>query len=95
MNENELRIPKTLDNLPRFFMWDIYQAMIFLLIFGFSVVLHMIVWGFIIGAGLAWGYGRLASGQRRGFLVHLLYWFTPMGKGYKVLPDSNKRYFQG
>lgn len=97
MNQNDVKnyIPKTLDNLPRFALWDIYQSMLFLMCFGFGAVMHFLFYGFVLGVLLAWIYGRLSSGQGRGFLVHLLYWYTPLGDGYKSIPPSSKRYFQG
>lgn len=95
MNHQNNFIPKTLDNLPRFAFWDIYQAMIFLTIFGFGVVMHLLLVGFLLGAFISWGYGRLSSGEGRGFLVHILYWHTNLGSGYEVIPSSDKRYFKG
>ncbi|GAB6071502.1 hypothetical protein JCM30760_26000 [Thiomicrorhabdus hydrogeniphila] len=94
-NEHQGYIPKTLDNLARFGFWDIYQSMLFLLVFGFGIVMHFLLSGLILGALLAWGYGRMSSGRTRGFLIHLLYWFTPLGSGYKSLPPSDKRHFIG
>lgn len=88
-------IPKHLDNLPRFAMWDIYQSMLFLIVFGFGVVMHMIFVGLALGSLLAWSYGKVSGGQGRGFLVHLLYWFTTLGDGYSVIPPSSKRHFKG
>lgn len=94
-SEHKGYVPKTLDNLTRFGLWDIYQAMLFLMIFGFGVVTHFLLTGLIVGLLVAWTYGRASSGQQRGFLVHLLYWHTPLGSGYKRLPPSDKRHFIG
>ena len=95
MEEHRNYIPKTLDNLPRFGFWDIYQSMIFLMIVGLGAVMHLLLPSLILGSLLSWSYGRLASGQARGFLVHLLYWFTPLGEGYKTIPSGDKRHFIG
>ncbi len=95
MSGHQGYIPKTLDNLVKFGFWDLYQSMLFLVVFGFSVVMHLILPGLIIGVLLAYSYGRLSSGQQRGFLVHLLYWYTPLGSGYKSIPPSEKRHFIG
>ncbi|MBD3821235.1 MAG: type IV conjugative transfer system protein TraL [Thiotrichales bacterium] len=97
MNQDDSKnyIPKHLDNLPRFGLWDVYQSMIFLIVFGFGVAMHLLFYGLVVGGLAAWVYGRLSSGQGRGFLVHLLYWYTPLGDKYKVIPPSNKRFFQG
>lgn len=88
-------IPRNLDNLPRFGLWDIYQALLFLITFGFGVSMHLLLPGLLLGILLAWSYGRLSSGQQQGLLIHLLYWYTPLGDGYNVIPPSDKRHFIG
>ncbi|KDN94731.1 type IV conjugative transfer system protein TraL [Hydrogenovibrio marinus] len=93
--DNNGLVPRNLDNLPRFIIWDMWQAMIFLTVFGLGVSLHMLFQGLVLGAVLATAYRRLSAGQIRGFLVHIAYWFTTLGDGYKVIPKSSKRYFQG
>jgi conjugal transfer pilus assembly protein TraL len=87
-------VPKNLDNLPRYIIWDMYQAMIFLIIFGFSIVFKMIFLGILVGGGLAWRYGKLSSGKSRGFLLHLIYCYTDISQPQSI-PRSYKRNFKG
>jgi conjugal transfer pilus assembly protein TraL len=93
--EHQGYIPKTLDNPRRFMFWSFNQYIIFMMPFGFGVVTHFLFTGLATGIFLAWAFGRLSSGQARGFMIHLLYWFTPLGDSFKVIPPSSKRHFIG
>jgi len=89
-------VPKNLDNPPRFMLLNMYQAMIFFLIFGLSIVFRMMFLGIVLGGLLAWGYGKMSSGKARGFLAHLIYWYTPpFLTKFRFIPESFRRFFKG
>lgn len=90
-------IPKTLDNPPRWGVWDMYQGIIFFLLFGLGVVMHQMLAGLIVGALAVTIYRKMSKGGARGILNHAIYWYTPFtGTGKKkTLPPSSTRHFLG
>jgi len=51
--------------------------------------------GAILGVILAAMFSRAKSGRNRGYGLHLLYWYLPVGLSFKRVPPSSKRSFLG
>jgi conjugal transfer pilus assembly protein TraL len=87
-------VPRTLDDPPRIFWWEIDQALlvVFFLVFGMSVDSLML--GLLIGLGCGWGYGKLKAGRHRAFGLHLAYWYLPFIR-LKRTPPSHIRHYYG
>lgn len=90
-------IPTFLDARERFFIWEIDQVVMFSMAFGFGVGLGSGAVGLVLGAGIAWYYGRLKAGKHPRFVIHILYWWIPAQVLIrpKALPSSSVRYFLG
>jgi type IV conjugative transfer system protein TraL len=95
MREGEGYIPKNLDNVVRWAFWDIYQGVLFLTFVGIGAIVHQLFLSIILGSVLAWAYGKIASGNPKGFLLRFLYWYFPFSGGFKSIPESYKRNFLG
>ncbi len=95
MDSRDLLIPKTLDAMPRVFLWDFDVAMIFLCGLGVGIVLGQLVVFSLLGLVAATAFSKARSGRHPGFMVHALYWHMPGRMGFKRLPPSCEREFIG
>lgn len=89
-------VPRSLDDLPRLLLLDMYQALLLLLMFGIGIVFGYAFAGTITGVALAVGYGRLKAGRHPQFLMHLAYWHLP----HQIIclqrtPPSHLRIYSG
>ena len=92
----ELLVPRSLDDLPRLLLLDMYQAMLLLVMFGIGIVLDHTLAGTFAGIVLACGYGRLKAGRHPQFLMHLAYWHLPHGIScLQRTPPSHLRLYSG
>ncbi len=88
-------VPQTLDDPPKLLFWDMDVAMVFIVMLGFAIMVGQMVIGTIAGLILAAMFARAKSGRSRGYGLHLLYWYSPVGLSFKRVPASNKRNFVG
>ena len=88
-------VPQTLDDPPRLLFWDMDVAMVFVVVLGFSIMVGQMILGAILGVVLAAWFARSKSGRNRGYGLHLLYWYLPVGLSFKRVPPSSKRSFLG
>lgn len=95
MSSYKYDIPRRLDDPPKAFFWDFDVALVFSCFFVFGMVAGYLVMPSVLGALIASWYGKLKSGQSRGFGIHAMYWFTPINLGFKRTPPSALRHFIG
>jgi conjugal transfer pilus assembly protein TraL len=96
MSQEKFYIPKHLDDMPKFLLWDIDIALFFIVPFFF---------GFLIGKGFIglvcaflfshyWKKIKGTGGQN--FIQYLVYWYYPKSiLGLKATPDSSIRNYIG
>jgi conjugal transfer pilus assembly protein TraL len=97
MNADDYKyyVAQTLDDPPRFLLWDFDVAMIFIVMLGVGIMAGWLVLGGLAGVIAAWFYIRAKSGKTRGYGLHLLYWFMPAAISTKRSPPSSFRNFIG
>ena len=88
MTDPSSEIPQHLDDPPRFLFWDFDQAVLFMLALSVGMLMQMIFLGAAAGVGLVVLYGKAKSGQHRAFALHLMYWYLPLGLGFRRTPPS-------
>ncbi len=97
-NENSIGyIPRTLDKLERFLIWEIDQALIALIFIGMGAAAGLLFVGIVSGGAIAWSYGKIRAGKHAKFALHFMYWWFPSDMLMKthVTPPSHLRYFLG
>jgi conjugal transfer pilus assembly protein TraL len=94
-DEFKYYVASTLDDPPRFLLWDFDVAMIFIVMLGIGILAGWLITGGALGIGASWLYNRSKSGKTRGYGIHLLYWFMPALVSTKRIPKSNIRHFIG
>jgi conjugal transfer pilus assembly protein TraL len=89
------KAPRTLDAMPKMFIWDFDVALTFITVMGLGISLG----GFFIPMILAFiacaGLQKMKSGRHPGYMVHLLYWYSPTSIGNRRTPPSFARDFIG
>lgn len=97
MDEYVGYIPRTLDQPEKFFLWEIDQFVLMVLICGVGITMGMMLSAMFIGVATAYGYGKLKSGKHPKFATHLMYWWLPSAISPKmqITPPSDYRYFLG
>lgn len=80
-------VVRELDRMPKFFIWDMDSACLFLAGFGLATYLGHFVLGAVFGGAVSAAWSRIKGGKARGFAGHFLYWHFP-GKPFKRLPPS-------
>jgi conjugal transfer pilus assembly protein TraL len=97
MNAEDFKyhVPQTLDDPPRFLLWDFDVAMVFIVCLGIGIMGGFLLKSCIAGMVCSWYYSRSKSGKSKGYGIHLLYWFMPMVIGVKRAPPSSIRHFIG
>jgi type IV conjugative transfer system protein TraL len=93
-SQRRLLIPRRVDDPLRFFLWDADVALLFITVFGIGMIIDVPALSLGLAFLLAWGYSKLKGGSRRGFGLHMLYWYVGFSIG-KRLPRSYKRRFIG
>jgi conjugal transfer pilus assembly protein TraL len=88
-------VPQTLDDPPKFLFWDFDVALLFILVLGIGIMVGALITSVIAGGTLAWLFSRAKSGRSRGYGIHLMYWYLPIGIGFKRVPPSKTRHFVG
>jgi conjugal transfer pilus assembly protein TraL len=88
MTDARLAIPQHLDDPPRFLFWDLDEAMLFMLALIAGMLMQTLFIGIAVGIVLVLLYGKAKSGRHRAFAIHLMYWYLPVGLGFKRTPPS-------
>jgi conjugal transfer pilus assembly protein TraL len=77
------------------FLWEFDVAIMFMSILGLGILMGAFFTPLTIAIGAAIAYQKLKSGRHKGYSVHLMYWFLPIGIGTKRTPPSYARHFVG
>lgn len=90
-------IPRKHDEPAKLLLWEMDQALIFMVCIVFGILSDLLLPGVVLGVWGARAYGRVKAGKHRMFLVHLMYWFLPSEWifPFPSLPPSSTREFIG
>lgn len=87
-------IPRRLDSTGKFLFWEIDVAAIGVVGVLVGLAVGRPLTGLVVGAMLAFGYGKMKKGKHPGLATHLMYWWT--GKPLpNELPASHLRELNG
>lgn len=97
MSEDEIRTtcPNSLDDPPKLLFWDLDVASLFVVFFGLGIIFGQFIAGTLGAMCACWAYNKAKSGKVRGYGIHLINWHFPVGVGFKRIPPTYKRDFQG
>ena len=90
-----LRMPRHLDDPDKLLWWDFDVVLVAMSMFVLGIVGDMVLSGAILSFFLGKFYGSFKSGKARGFTTHMSYWYLPLKMNFKVIPDSEQRFFVG
>lgn len=78
MVDENCRIPRTLNDPPLMFLWELDTACIFIVwcILGAILGGSGLIFGMVVGMFCTRGYSRLKEEGGRGLIVKMMYWFT-------------------
>lgn len=72
---DRVRIPQYVDEMAQIGPWEADEAIFLVLgLFG-GILLKAMISGFIVGAIVAYIFGKYKSGKNRGMLMHVTYWY--------------------
>ena len=94
MLEQNLYIPRRLNDPPKLFVFEADAALLFLSCMFFGIMSKQLSIGIVAGAVLSYYYSKSKSGKHPAFMLHIFYWILPI----KVLmrcPPSSIREFLG
>lgn len=93
MADLDTRIPATLDTPTRILAWTPEQLALVVACIFLGIVMRDVITWIVIGVGLAFLYGKLTGGRHPRYMMHWLYWYTPIRAGMKATPPSHIREF--
>jgi conjugal transfer pilus assembly protein TraL len=90
-------IPRHLDDPPMFFMWDMDEALAFLVPFMFLLLYGMVFVGVVSGLLAMRFFGKIKAMGGKQLAKHILYWYTPAEAWFRLkrTPPSYIREFIG
>lgn len=86
------RLPLSLDNPKKVFLWNVDETVITMLGLGASIFTKDFFY-LPISLFLAWKWGQFKSGKHPWFFIHALYWYLPVPENNPRIPDTHKREF--
>ena len=89
----QLRVPQRLDDPPKFLFWDMDISLIVITAFGIGLFTHQLIVLTSIGLFIAYRYTKFKSGKHPYFMIHSFFWFLPIKRKSKRIPDSSVREF--
>jgi conjugal transfer pilus assembly protein TraL len=88
-------VPTRLDDPPQFLWWDFDVAILAMGCLVIGIAADMTITFIFISIAVAVAYQQLKGGKHRAYGLHLMYWYMPLGFGFKVTPESAVREFIG
>ncbi len=89
----DYRVPTSLDDPKKAFIWDMDVFMIFIMGCGIGIFTKFIFLSISITLFFCWRWGKLKSGKHQWFFLHILYWFMPIDDRSKRIPQTHQREF--
>lgn len=89
-----LMVPRRLDDTQKVLFWDFDTAIVFLGVLFVGIMAGYLLTSMAAGVALAAAVQKMKSGQRRGYMLHVLYWHLPWNV-FKRTPPSCIREFVG
>ncbi len=91
--DNQLKIVKWLDAPPKFAFWDMDVALIMVAFSTLGMILGHTLFLTAIGLFVTYFYSKFKTGKHHYFMLHLMFWFLPMKRKSKRVPNTNQREF--
>ena len=96
MDEQDYWIPRTLDDPPLLFMWEMDIAFIVICCLILGGLLNMFMIGVLMAYVIARGYAYLKDEGGSGLIIKILFWYTPSDVWFsKRLPSHIREYIGG
>ncbi|MFT6220594.1 MAG: type IV conjugative transfer system protein TraL [Rickettsiales bacterium] len=96
MNQEKFYIPRHLDDIPKFLLWDIDVALCFLVPFFFGFMISQTLIGLFCAFLATYYWKRVKGSGQQNFIRYLIYWYYPKSVlGLKATPDSSIRNYIG
>ena len=92
-SNEQLTMPTTMNNPPRFLLWEMNTSIIVVMMIGLGIIGHQILSFSILGISLGYIYQKNTSGTHPWFPIHLGQWFLPIDSKSKRLGSSVNREF--
>ena len=90
--ENTEYIPRRLNDIPKFILWDADVAMIAIVMIGLGIIAGMLLFCTVLGVAAAYGFSRLKSTKHQAHALHFLFWHSPdMLLKFRRTPPSYMR----
>lgn len=89
----DYRVPVSLDDPKKAFIWDLDVFAIFMAGIGIGIISRHLILSVLLSSLLAWRWGKLKSGKHQWFFLHILYWFFPVSEKNPRIPETHKREF--
>lgn len=89
----DYRVPVSLDNPKKAFIWDLDVFLIVMAGIGIGIVSKHLVLSVLASLFIAWRWGKLKSGKHQWYFLHVLYWFLPIQDKSKRIPQTHQREF--
>lgn len=85
----DFRVPTSLDEPKKAFLWDFDVFFIFIMGMGLGIVTKHIIISLLISLFLSWRWSKLKSGKHQWYFLHILYWYLPIDEKNKRIPKTN------
>lgn len=70
-----IEIPRFVDSQPQIFWWELDEFLVAAALFGISIMVHMVIFGIVIGFLSVRVVRKFKNSALQGQLVHLAYWY--------------------
>lgn len=95
MSEKNFLIPRTLDDPPLMFKWEMDNAIIVIVFFMLGAIMQMMIAGIFLAVVLGRGYARLKEEGGRGLITKIAYWYLPSSWISQRHPSHIREYYGG
>lgn len=89
----DYRVPTSLDDPKKAFIWDLDVFMLVMLGFGLGILTRQMVFSVAASTFFAYRWGKLKSGKHQWYFLHVIYWYLPMLDKSSRIPATHKREF--
>ncbi|RPD86119.1 type IV conjugative transfer system protein TraL [Neisseria weixii] len=89
----DCRVPVSIDDPKKAFIWDLDVFLIFMSGIGIGIISRHFILSIALFSFLAWRWGKLKSGKHQWYFLHILYWYLPIQEKNKRIPDTHQREF--
>lgn len=92
-DQQELKLPRTLDDPPQFLLWSADEIIPIILAILFGIMTDHFFAFLLVGFVMWRVMRRFKESRPEGYMLHLLYWIgLPIGKA-RLLPNPYRRFW--